>query len=265
VSLVCSALGVELSVEDLFGRLEASAPVVAPTKSGRRLVAAGLAEGGVFGFVSGLRLGEHLLNDLVDRVLGHVALHGRGSGHLRPIERHEADTGHPCLRTQPERGGEDRLQGLFVTLAETGDRRVVGQQSGADHAECDVDVARTLDLARRADPDAVGVEQQRHHRGRVVCCAAPAIGSVVGVEGREVHLLNRVQHEPRQMLFRQPVRHRRWEQIELVALWGEEVVGHGPILSITPGQIVDLTGALPGSLQIAAQVRATGSVIIAFR
>jgi hypothetical protein len=40
-------------------------------------------------------------------------------------------------------------------------------------------------------------------------------GSVVGVEGREVHLLDRVQHEPRQMGFGQPVRHRRRQQIEL--------------------------------------------------
>jgi hypothetical protein len=227
VSLVRQALGVELVVEDLFGRLDASAPVLAPTEDGRRLVAAGLAELGVFGFVSGLRLGEHLLDGLVDRVLGHVALHGRGSGHLRPVERHEADTSHPCLRAQPERGGEDRLERLFVTLAEPGDRRVVGKQSGANHPEGDVDVARTADLAGRADPDAGGREQQRHHRGGVVCCAAPAIGSVVGVEGREVHLLDRVQHEPRQMVFGQPVRHRRRQQIQLIAFWGEEVVGHG--------------------------------------
>jgi len=61
------------------------------------------------------------------------------------------------------------------------------------------------------------------------------------------------------MVFGQPVRHRRRQQIELIALWGEEVVGHGPILAITPGQMVDFTRALPGSLQIAAQVRATGS------
>ena len=171
VSLVRGALGVELVVEDLFGRLEASAPVLTPTEDGRRLVVAGLAELGVFGFVSGLRLGEHLLDGLVDRVLGHVGLHGRGSGHLRPVERHEADTSRPCLRAQPERGGEDRRERLFVPLAEPADRRVVEKQSGADHPEGDVDVARTLDLAGRADPDTVGIDQQRHHRGGVVCCA----------------------------------------------------------------------------------------------
>ena len=44
VSLVPSALGDEFSVEDLFGLLEASPPVQAPTEDRRRLVAAGLAE-----------------------------------------------------------------------------------------------------------------------------------------------------------------------------------------------------------------------------
>ncbi len=260
VSLVRRPLRIELFVEDLFGRLEASAPVLTSTESGGRLVAAGPAELGVFGFVGSLRLGEQLLDGLVDRVVGHVALHGGRGGHLRPIERHEADPGHPCLRAQPERGGEDHLQHLFVTLAEPGDRRVVGKQSGADHPEGDIDMARTLDLAARADPDTVGVEQQRHHRCRVVRCAAPAIGSVVGVEGRQVHLLDRVQHEPRQMVFGQPVRHRRRQQVELVTFWGEEVVGHDVIVATGPVRVVDLPRALPGSLQIAAEVRATGSI-----
>ena len=90
---------------------------------------------------------------------------------------------------------------------------------------------------------------------------APAAGSVVGVEGREVILFDRVQHEPRQMVFGQPVHHRRRQQRELIAFWGEEVVGHGPILAITPGhQMVDFTRALPGSLQITAEVRAINPV-----
>jgi hypothetical protein len=74
---------------------------------------------------------------------------GRRSGHLRPVKHHEANTSHHCLRAQLERGGEDSLERLFVTLAEPGDRRVVRKHFGANHPEGDVEVARTLDLAGR--------------------------------------------------------------------------------------------------------------------
>jgi len=53
----------------------------------------------------------------------------------------------------------------------------------ADDPEGHVLVAGTLDLAGRAHAEAVGVEQQRHHRLSTVCAAATPVVAVVAVEG----------------------------------------------------------------------------------
>ncbi|HLI16560.1 MAG TPA: hypothetical protein VKV23_10995 [Acidimicrobiales bacterium] len=132
---------------------------------------------------------------------------------------------------------------------------MIGEESRADHSEGDVDVPGALDLASAAHPEAVGVDDKGDHRLWVMGCAAPAIGSVVGVEGLNVHLVDAVEDEPREVIFWEPVGDRRREQLELIAFWGDEVVGHFPIVVIAPGQVVDLTRALPGSSQIGAGVR----------
>ena len=91
--------------------------------------------------------------------------------------------------------------------------------------------------------------------------ASPAIGSVVGVEGLKVRLVDAIEDERREVIFWEPVGQGRRQHVALVSLRGDEVVGRDPIVVIAPGQVVDLTRALPGSLQIAAGVRATGSDI----
>ena len=76
--------------------------------------------------------------------------------------------------------------------------------------------------------------------------------------GEKVHLLGRVEHEPRQVVFRPASPPSAAAAAELRALWGKDVVCDGAILAIGPGRW-SISGALPGSLQIAADVRATGS------
>jgi hypothetical protein len=50
----------------------------------------------------------------------------------------------------------------------------------------------------------------------------------IGLEERaKVELVDHVEHEPGQMVARQPVTHIRWQQEGLVAVAGTEVVGHG--------------------------------------
>lgn len=93
-------------------------------------------------------------------------------------------------------------------------------------------------------------------------CASPAVLAVLRVEEVEVHLLDTVGNEPCQVVLTKPVRKRRWEQVELVSLRGDEVVGRRPIVPIAPVQVADLTRAPPGSMQIAAEVCATGSGLV---
>jgi hypothetical protein len=85
----------------------------------------------------------------------------------------------------------------------------VGDPIGADHPVGDVLAAMALDRARRALLGGVGVEQQRDHHGRLIGGAAMAIGAVIGVELAQIHLLNRLDQEPRQVILGQPLTQRR--------------------------------------------------------
>jgi len=53
------------------------------------------------------------------------------------------------------------------------------------------------------------------------------IGSIRLEERAQVELVDDVEHEPGQVVGRQPVTHIGWEQERLVTVTGTEVVGHG--------------------------------------
>ena len=228
MGLVGRALLFQLLVEELFGLLEAPAAVGASAQGRRRLVTSGVAELGVFGRVGRLGIGEHRFDCVVDGRLGAVGRHRRVGGHLGPVESDDADGGHPGRGAQPQRGREDGLEGSFVTLAEPGDRRVVEKEPGQDHPEPHVDMTRPLDLSGTANAEAVGVDEEGDRRLWVMGRSSPAVLAVVGIEGPQVHLLDAVEDEPRQVVLRQPLRERWRQQVELIALWGDEVVGHRP-------------------------------------
>jgi hypothetical protein len=54
-----------------------------------------------------------------------------------------------------------------------------------------------------------------------------AVGSIGLEERAKVELVDHIEHEPGQVVGRQPVAHIGWEQKGLVAVTGKEVVGHG--------------------------------------
>ena len=87
----------------------------------------------------------------------------------------------------------------------------------------------------------------------MVCSAATPLVALVAVEGGEVYLLQRVEDEEDEVVLGKPVGDRRQEQVELVTLGGEEVVGHDVIVALGPLQVVDLTRALPGTSQIVSR------------
>jgi hypothetical protein len=117
---------------------------------------------------------------------------------------------------------------------EAGDRRVVGDVIGADHPVGDVLATVALDRARGALLGRVGIEQKRdHHRG-LIGRAAIAVGAVIGIERVEVHLRHRVEHEPRQMILRQPLTQRGRHQKCLLPITTNEVLRHHAIVSGGP-------------------------------
>ena len=180
----------------------------------------------MLGGVDAASLGEDLLGDLLVAAGGAVARHG---GELAAV-----DGDHPDLdQTGPGAEAQDLAEeigdGPLVADAEAGDRGVIGRLVGGDHPEGDVLPAAALDATRGALANAIGVgEQGQHHLG-VVGCPAVAVGAIGGVEGVEVELLDRLDHEPGQVALVEPVAKVWWQQHRLVTVGAEEVVGHDPI------------------------------------
>jgi len=113
-----------------------------------------------------------------------------------------------------------------VGLPEPGDRRVIRALIGRDHPKGHIPLAQPLDPSTRPFSQAVCIQQQRHHHGRLVRRLSPAIRPIGLLHGRQVHLGHRIQEKPGQVAFRQPVLQRRGQQIELLALTREKVVTH---------------------------------------
>jgi hypothetical protein len=108
------------------------------------------------------------------------------------------------------------------------DRRVVRSLVNGDHAEGDILTQAPLDTTRRALPDRVGIEQQRDHHLRIERRAPPAISAIGLINSAQVDLLDRVQHEPRQVVFRQPFTQTRRQQQLPLTITRNEVLGHQP-------------------------------------
>ncbi len=111
-------------------------------------------------------------------------------------------------------------------LPEPGDRRVIGALIGRDHPKGHIPLAQPLNPSTRPFSQAIRIQQQRHHHGRLVRRRSPAIRSIGPGHGRQIHLGYRVQDEPGQIAFRQPVLQCRGQQIELRSLTGEKVIAH---------------------------------------
>jgi hypothetical protein len=100
---------------------------------------------------------------------------GCRGGDLGAVDTDDADVDEAGARAELEHAAEELGDRALVTLAEAGDRGVVGGLARADHAEGDVLLAAALDRARRTYADRVGVYVESDHHLRVVRCATPAV------------------------------------------------------------------------------------------
>ncbi|GAA1846126.1 hypothetical protein GCM10009772_24330 [Pseudonocardia alni subsp. carboxydivorans] len=146
-----------------------------------------------------------------------VGLPGRVRGDFRTVDRDRAQPGHPRVSAQPQDLREQAGEHLAVGLAEPGQHGVIGHVTGARDPERHIRGAQSLDLAAGALPATVGIQQQPEQHLRVVpgptgrAAARTAITAArdPGMQRRGVQHRDRVQHEPHQMLIRQPVDHVR--------------------------------------------------------
>ena len=138
------------------------------------------------------------------------------------------------MRAEAEHPAEEVGERFLVADPKPGDRRVVGDLVRADHPEGDVLATAALDPPRASLADAVGVGEQADHHLRLVGGGAVAVGAIGGVEGLEVELLDRLDHEPGEVVVGQPIAQVRRQQQRLVSIAGEEVLWHARMVQDGP-------------------------------
>jgi hypothetical protein len=73
---------------------------------------------------------------------------------------------------------------------------------------------------------AVGIQQHPQHHHRVIHRTTTTISTIGGIEPRHIQLRDHIKNEERQMIFRQPIFHRRWHQEQLIQIARAHVHGH---------------------------------------
>ena len=170
----------------------------------------------------------------------------RGVGlQLGAVHRHVSELDQTSRPTQAQHLHEQVRQGHEVALAEVGDGAEIRPvQAGHGH-DIDPLLTGTSELARRVQPPAVAVEQERHHHARMVGRVAALFR--VGVEnGREVERLpHRVAHEMRHMPGRHELVQRGRQQPALIDIPEAKHLGHKPNESPqdTPVETLTRTGS----------------------
>ena len=105
---------------------------------------------------------------------------------------------------------------------------MVGMDIGGHEAHPDIAVRRALDPPAREDPVGIAIDQQRQHHPRVILRRAGA--TMVDLEGAHLDPLDRLDHEVRQIILRDPVPKIGRKQKRLVPL-AVDKFAHGEILT----------------------------------
>ena len=203
----------------LPGRRQRLPPLLTGPQMRRRLIATPTAVTLVLLTIGLLSLIEDLLHD---RLITTVAIQRRVGQHLGAVDRDLPKADQPRLRTERQH----LAQPVLMAAPKLRDRRVIRDLKGGDDLERDVAAARPLDLPRGPDPQAKRVEQQSNHHRRVIRRPALTIGSILAIKPVEVHLINRPQHRPDEVIVFQPIRQRRRQKHHLAAVTSHEVLSH---------------------------------------
>ena len=121
-----------------------------------------------------------------------------------------------------------------MTHAEARDRRVIRRAVGGDNPKRDIVATAPLDAARGPLADRVGVHQQRDHHRRIVRRATPTIASIRGQEFGQIEPVDDIDHEPCEVILRQPLTQARRQQQLLLAITRDEVLRHPRIVLNSP-------------------------------
>ena len=224
--LVALLAGGGLGLQLGLGLLQPGQPL-SPAGQGPWQLAAGAAVLLIVDLVGLGGLGEQVGHLRLEVGVGAVGRSGGVGLDLGAVQGDQAQAHHPSGRAQLQRLNQQSSQGLFVADPEPGDGHVIRGGIAAQDAEGDVLMAAPFDLAGGADAGAIGIQQHGQQHPRRIGGPAMPIGPVGLEERAQVQLVDDVEHEPSQMVGREPLADIGWEQEGLVAVAGTEVVGHG--------------------------------------
>ena len=208
---------------------------------GRLLAAHVAAEGLVLLDVSSLGraqpardLGFKLSRALGHAFVAHRLVLGGVRLDLRPVERDMAKLHQPCLLAKRQNLGKQSGERLQMALAEVGDGAEIRRIEPDNAHEVDPFARRLGDPARRVDPVAIGVEQQRRHHRRIER-RLPAIDPVDPFDLFQIDLLDhQVQDQPRQMILGDELLNCCRQQHRFVDLPGAVALAHRHAESDSP-------------------------------
>jgi len=183
---------------------------------------------GVLGLVGPVRLGQHARDLLVEPALAAVGVDGRVGPDLGSVDRDGAEPAQACSRGNHQHLREQAAERLLRLGAEPGDRGVVRAVLSGQDPERHIGAAHPLDLPRGPHALAVGIDQQPKQHPRVVPRRASPTTAPGPLQRGRIEFLDGLQHEPHQMIRRQPFAHVHWQQHRLITKHETIRLGHGP-------------------------------------
>ena len=205
-----------------------------------QLITTRLTELLILGLVRRLDLLDDLLSDLPELL---IALPARVTRQPSAIDRHHPGFTNPRLITQPQHLAEQVSQRALMTNYEPSDRGVIRHHIAGNHPIGHILATVTLDRPRRPHIGRERIQHQPHHHRRLIRRPAVTIRPIRAIERRHIHLTHGIDHEPRQMIPRQPIPHVRRQQEPLLTTTFNEVLRHTGIVLNAPDRTLCATAS----------------------
>ena len=154
--------------------------------------------------------GLQLRLDLARMLIGQRAVPAGIGVDLRAVQPDRAHLQHAHLARQSQHLHEQPLDLLEKPPPERRDRVVVGMLVRRDEAERHRIIGRPLQLAARKHPRRIAINQNAQQHLRVIRRRTGA--AIAAAHRPKVQPLDHLHNEPRQMLLRKPLVHRRRQQ-----------------------------------------------------
>jgi hypothetical protein len=146
-----------------------------------------------------------------------------------PVHRNGAELHQPHFLSGLHHLDEQLAKLREVALTKVGNRTMGREVVGTQYPVRHVFMQRRGDLPGRKRPRGVGVHQHLQHHAWIEGLFAWTLVPVARLEFAQVHRINGIGNEERQMIFRQPITKRRRQKQRLIGLGTSKFTRHDPV------------------------------------